>query len=407
MSDSTLNKWLAEGDDTAEGAFTPDPPMTPPDPEGAHLWVNKEDPVNPALKWWDGSAWVTLVTVGAAAQAGGSDTEVQFNNAGILDGITGATTDGTALTLVAPVLGTPASGNLSNCTALPVATGISGLGTGVADFLATPSSANLATAVTGETGSGALVFATSPTLVTPALGTPTALVLTSATGTPTSIGLANGTGLPVATGISGLGTGVADFLATPSSANLATAVTGETGSGALVFGTGPTLSAPVLGTPASGTLTNCTGLPATGQVSSTCMVKNASDLTGQDYTTAAAITWDTEIIDDNGYHSGGAPSRITIPSGIARVKLGANVLLRNVSANVNSSIAIRKGGSADWDGAAGQDVATPGTTRLMSCVTGVVAVSATEFFEVYITQTTDTSVDVDAERSNFWLEVVS
>lgn len=89
------------------------------------------------------------------------------------------------------------------------------------------------------TGSGSVVLGTSPTLTTPNLGTPSALVLTNATGTPSSIGLANGTGLPVSTGISGLGTGVATFLATPSSANLAAAVTGETGSGALVFGTSP------------------------------------------------------------------------------------------------------------------------------------------------------------------------
>ena len=73
-------------------------------------------------------------------------------------------------TLVTPILGTPQSGILTNCTGLPVATGISGLGASVAAFLATPSSANLATAVTGETGSGALVFATSPTLVTPTIG---------------------------------------------------------------------------------------------------------------------------------------------------------------------------------------------------------------------------------------------
>lgn len=75
---------------------------------------------------------------------------------------------------VAPggALGTPSSGTLTNCTGLPVSTGVSGLGTNVATFLATPSSANLAAAVTDETGSGALVFATSPTLVTPALGTP-------------------------------------------------------------------------------------------------------------------------------------------------------------------------------------------------------------------------------------------
>jgi hypothetical protein len=50
---------------------------------------------------------------------------------------------------------------------------IGGLGAGVATWLATPSSANLAAAVTGETGTGALVFATSPTLVTPVLGAAT------------------------------------------------------------------------------------------------------------------------------------------------------------------------------------------------------------------------------------------
>lgn len=56
---------------------------------------------------------------------------------------------------------------------LPVAnggTGVSSLGSGVATFLGTPSSANLAAAVTNETGSGALVFGTSPTLTTPAIG---------------------------------------------------------------------------------------------------------------------------------------------------------------------------------------------------------------------------------------------
>ena len=43
-----------------------------------------------------------------------------------------------------------------------------------------------------------------------------------------------------------------------SSAQLASALTNETGSGAAVFGTSPTLITPALGTPASGTLTNCT-----------------------------------------------------------------------------------------------------------------------------------------------------
>ena len=70
-----------------------------------------------------------------------------------------------------------------------------------------------------------------------------------------------GAALPIAsggTGITSFGTGVATWLGTPSSANLAAAVTDETGTGALVFANTPTLVTPVLGTPTSGQLSNCT-----------------------------------------------------------------------------------------------------------------------------------------------------
>ena len=66
-------------------------------------------------------------------------------------------------------LGTPASATLTNATGLPISSGVSGLGSGIATFLATPSSSNFASAVTGETGTGGVVFDTSPTIVTPTI----------------------------------------------------------------------------------------------------------------------------------------------------------------------------------------------------------------------------------------------
>ena len=149
------------------------------------------------------------------------------------------------------------------------ATGFSTTANSLAQFAST-TSAQLATLISDETGSGALVFATSPTLVTPALGTPSAIVLTSGTGLPLTTGV-TGT-LPVANG----GTNNTSGYASGGAASASTAtVVDDTSTNATYY--------PMLGQATSGN--------TAPKVSSTKLTFNPSSglLTSTDYNSSSDL----------------------------------------------------------------------------------------------------------------------
>jgi len=116
---------------------------------------------------------------------------------------------------------------------------------GNAAVLGSFSSAQLKAALSDESGSGAAVFAESPSLVTPALGTPASGVATNLTGTASNLTAGTVTTNANLTGHI-TSSGNAAVLGSFTSAQLATALTNETGSGAAVFGTSPSIASPTM-----------------------------------------------------------------------------------------------------------------------------------------------------------------
>jgi hypothetical protein len=250
----------------------------------------------------------TAGTYGSASQVPVFTTNAQGQVTSVTNtaiGITSAAVSGLAASATTD---TTNAANITSGT-LPVArlsgsyTGITGVGT----LAAGTWNGSVIGAIYGGTGFGSytvgdLLFADTSTslakLADVAVGS--ALISGGVGSAPSygKIGLAthvDGT-LPAAnggTGLTSLGAGVATFLGTPSSANLAAAVTDETGSGALVFATSPTFVTPALGTPSSGNLANCTfptlNQNTTGNAATATTLQTARTIGGVSFNGSADI----------------------------------------------------------------------------------------------------------------------
>ena len=215
---------------------------------------------------WSNFSVASSYTAGTGLTLTG--TQFSITNTGLA-----AATYGSASSI--PVIAFNAQGqatSVTNTTVTPAVGSITGLGTGVATWLATPSSANLAAAVSDETGSGSLVFATSPTLVTPILGTPTSGNFSTGTFTwPTFNQNTTGTAAK-ATNLAG---GAAGSVPYQSAADTTTFLATGTNGQVLTLASG----VPSWATPTTGTVTSVGGTGTVNGITLTGTVTTSGNLT--------------------------------------------------------------------------------------------------------------------------------
>lgn len=139
------------------------------------------------------------------------------------------------------------------------------------------------------------------------------------------------------------------------------------------------------------------------------LVRKAANQTTADFTSDTYMTWDSEVYDTSGIHDNVTNnSRLTVPSGISRIRLQAQVSLDLVALGQTFRIRIDKNGSPSYDGT-GEAIVEGAvlSVQIINVSTGIISVSPGDYFEVNIRAVeTDNSVTVTAAKSWFAMEII-
>lgn len=133
----------------------------------------------------------------------------------------------------------------------------------------------------------------------------------------------------------------------------------------------------------------------------------SADETAANYTTATALTFDTDAYDTISIHDTAVnTSRLTVPNGITRVKVTAHVRVESLTASNYVAVFLYKNGSVAYAGQSGSVNFSNQTVMEVVVESPALLVTTGDYFEVFLEVGVDTSVTVKGTRTWFSLEVI-